>query len=53
MPGTRPGMTERETMKAGSDPGLFLRHCEELRDEAIHISACLAMDCFASLAMTI
>jgi hypothetical protein len=29
------------------------RHCEERSDEAIHISACGAMDCFASLAMTI
>jgi hypothetical protein len=29
-----------------------LRHCEERSDEAIHLSL-LAMDCFASLAMTI
>jgi hypothetical protein len=28
------------------------RHCEERSDEAIHVSACRAMDCFASLAMT-
>ncbi|MEH2506939.1 hypothetical protein V1290_005750 [Bradyrhizobium sp. AZCC 1578] len=28
------------------------RHCEERSDEAIHISACGAMDCFAALAMT-
>jgi hypothetical protein len=28
------------------------RHCEERSDEAIHLSACRAMDCFASLAMT-
>ena len=28
------------------------RHCEERSDEAIHASACGAMDCFASLAMT-
>src|SRR6185437_16260848 len=28
------------------------RHCEERSDEAIHISACGTMDCFASLAMT-
>jgi hypothetical protein len=28
------------------------RHCEEQRDEAIQLSACRAMDCFASLAMT-
>ena len=30
----------------------FSRHCEERSDEAIHFSACGAMDCFASLAMT-
>src|SRR6202035_5436791 len=29
------------------------RHCEEQSDEAIHLSTCGAMDCFASLAMTI
>ncbi|WP_376966987.1 hypothetical protein, partial [Bradyrhizobium erythrophlei] len=29
-----------------------LRHCEERSDEAIHISTCGAMDCFAPLAMT-
>ena len=29
------------------------RHCEERSDEAIHLSACGAMDCLASLAMTI
>jgi hypothetical protein len=29
-----------------------VRHCEEQSDEAIHLSACVAMDCFASLAMT-
>ena len=29
------------------------RHCEERSDEAIHSSFCGAMDCFASLAMTI
>src|SRR5258707_13632940 len=28
------------------------RHCEEQSDEAIHLSACRTMDCFASLAMT-
>jgi len=28
------------------------RHCEERSDEAIHLSACGGMDCFASLAMT-
>jgi len=28
------------------------RHCEEQRDEAIHLSASREMDCFASLAMT-
>src|SRR5215475_10374320 len=32
---------------------LSTRHCEERSDEAIHVSACRAMDCFASLAMTI
>jgi hypothetical protein len=32
--------------------GLCYRHCEEQSDEAIHSSACGAMDCFASLAMT-
>jgi hypothetical protein len=30
----------------------FRRHCEERSDEAIHLSACRAMDCFAALAMT-
>jgi hypothetical protein len=29
---------------------LYQRHCE--RSEAIHLSTCGAMDCFASLAMT-
>ena len=29
---------------------LYPRHCE--RSEAIHLSACRAMDCFAALAMT-
>jgi hypothetical protein len=29
------------------------RHCEERSDEAIHLSFCCAMDCFASLAMTL
>jgi hypothetical protein len=29
-----------------------LRHCEERSDEAIHLSACGGMDCFAALAMT-
>ncbi|MEH2624975.1 hypothetical protein V1292_003030 [Bradyrhizobium sp. AZCC 1719] len=29
------------------------RHCEERSDEAIHISICRAMDCFASLAKTV
>ena len=29
---------------------LYQRHCE--RSEAIHVSACRAMDCFAALAMT-
>ena len=29
---------------------LYPRHCE--RGEAIHLSACRAMDCFAALAMT-
>jgi hypothetical protein len=28
------------------------RHCEELRDEAIHLSTRGGMDCFAALAMT-
>jgi hypothetical protein len=28
------------------------RHCEEGSDEAIHLSTCGAMDCFAALAMT-
>src|ERR1700752_1002053 len=31
---------------------LFSRHCEERSDGAIHASACGAMDCLASLAMT-
>jgi hypothetical protein len=31
---------------------LVLRHCEERSDEAIHLSTCGTMDCFASLAMT-
>src|SRR5882672_5637565 len=30
----------------------YLRHCEERSDEAIHLSSA-AMDCFASLAMTV
>src|SRR5262245_41032455 len=30
---------------------LFCRHCE--RSEAIHLSSCRAMDCFAALAMTV
>ena len=39
--------------KAGPDAILSsCRHCEERSDEAIHLSACDAMDCFASLAMT-
>ncbi len=29
---------------------LYPRHCE--RSEAIHLSTCRAMDCFAALAMT-
>src|SRR5258706_5051876 len=29
------------------------RHCEERSDEAIHITVALAVDCFASLAMTV
>jgi len=29
---------------------LYPRHCE--RSEAIHLSACRTMDCFAALAMT-
>jgi hypothetical protein len=28
------------------------RHCEERSDEAIHLSACRAVNCFAALAMT-
>jgi len=32
---------------------MFGCHCEERSDEAIHLSACGAMDCFAALAMTI
>jgi hypothetical protein len=32
---------------------LEYRHCEERSDEAIHLSLRGAMDCFASLAMTI
>src|SRR5215475_10754190 len=28
------------------------RHCEERSDEAIHLSPCGEVDCFASLAMT-
>src|SRR5579871_1016607 len=33
-------------------PALLGRPDDRLRDEAIHIEACCAMDCFASLAMT-
>src|ERR1700676_3971673 len=29
------------------------RHCEERSDEAIHAATCGAMNCFASLAMTV
>ncbi len=35
------GATRREKAK------LYLRHCEERSDEAIHLSTCRAMDCFA------
>jgi hypothetical protein len=38
------GEMRREIVK------LYQRHCE--RSEAIHLSTCCAMDCFASLAMT-
>ena len=31
----------------------FFRHCEERSDEAIQLSAAAALDCFASLAMTV
>ena len=31
----------------------YPRHCEERSDEAIHLSTCRAMDCFAALAMTV
>ncbi len=42
------------TTRAHSRRGNALRrHCEERSDEAIHASACRAMDCFASLAMTL
>ena len=33
-------------------PHQLSRHCEEQSDEAIHLSASGAMDCFVSLAMT-
>ena len=33
-------------------PLCLTRHCEERSDEAIHLSPCGAMDCFAPLAMT-
>jgi hypothetical protein len=39
------GSMRREIVK------LYPRHCE--RSEAIHISVCRAMDCFAVLAMTL
>jgi hypothetical protein len=29
------------------------RHCEERSDEAIHLSPCREVDCFAALAMTL
>jgi hypothetical protein len=35
-----------------ADAMTFRRHCEERSDEAIHVSACGNMDCFATLAMT-
>ncbi len=41
-----------KSCRGNADARLFPRHCEERSDEAIHISACGAMDCFASLAMT-
>src|ERR1700756_4406970 len=43
---------ERAARKHRAALSHFDRHCEERSDEAIHISACGAMDCFASLAMT-
>jgi hypothetical protein len=36
----------------GSCAEISPRHCEERSDEAIHLSPCGEMDCFASLAMT-
>src|SRR6266542_2198122 len=38
------GVIRRENAKS------YPRHCE--RSEAIHLSTCVAMDCFAALAMT-
>src|SRR5439155_18991895 len=41
----------RCTCEVRIEPKPSPRHCE--RSEAIHLSACRAMDCFASLAMTV
>src|SRR5437899_3283644 len=38
--------------RRGNAESRVRRHCEERSDEAIHSHCALAMDCFASLAMT-
>ncbi len=49
---TASGKTRAKNMRRERER-LSSRHCEERSDEAIQRSACRAMDCFASLAMTI
>jgi hypothetical protein len=45
--------TRRRAGKTGKrEITTSLRDCEERSDEAIQLSACGAMDCFAALAMT-
>ena len=45
-------MQNPDANRAAGVLSLVLRHCEERSDEAIHLSTCGTMDCFASLAMT-
>jgi hypothetical protein len=44
---------ERDSKKPPTPLGAIGRHCEERSDEAIQLSACGDMDCFAALAMTV
>src|SRR4051794_3714303 len=50
---SRPWAGPENRMCAGTTVAMTaLRHCEERSDEAIHLSPCGGMDCFAPLAMT-